>query len=93
MTRSAMVASTLGVEFVSYSNGLFWPPCRANFCISAAQLGTFLGNSWHRIAPGSGLSWVLATPDRVAWWHGDCAIAGGADGCRDHAQSRTEAIG
>jgi len=42
MTRSAMVASTLGVEFVSDSSVLFWPPCRTNFCLSATTISVFL---------------------------------------------------
>ena len=42
MTRSAMVASTLGVEFVSDSSVLFWPPCRTNFCLSATTISVLL---------------------------------------------------
>ena len=60
--------------------------CHANFCPSAARAGQSLGHSWHRRRQAPGLLWVIATPDRVAWWHGDCAIAVVADGYRNRAE-------
>jgi hypothetical protein len=48
--------------------------------------GQSLDDSWHRRCQAPGLLWVIATPDRVAWWHGDCAIAGVADGYRNRAE-------
>ena len=48
--------------------------------------GQSRGHSWHRRRQAPGLSWVIATPDRLAWWHGDCAIAGVADGYRNRAE-------
>jgi hypothetical protein len=48
--------------------------------------GQSLGHSWHRRRQAPGLLWVIATPDRVAWWHGDCAIAVVADGYRNRAE-------
>src|SRR6266850_2448859 len=97
-----MVASSLGVEFVSYNSILLWQPCRANFrpsavpisvllmsqflCFCRSGRGQSLGHSWHQSRQAPGLSWVLATPDRGAWWHGDCAIAGGTDGYQNRAE-------
>ena len=90
-----------GGEFVSYGSVLLWRPCRANFCPSAVPIsvllplrqGHFLAIPGIELRHAPGLSWVLAIPDRVASWHGDCAFAGGENGYQDRAESSTEALG
>jgi hypothetical protein len=52
------------------------------FRTSAALAGTATRQSLALKRQASGLSWVIAAPDRVALWHGDCALAGIESGYR-----------
>ncbi len=46
------------------------------FRTSAALAGTAARQFLALKRQASGLSWVIAAPDRVTLWHGDCALAG-----------------
>jgi len=88
MTRAAMIASSFGAEFVSYGSPAvpISSFCHANFCPSAVRAGAVTRPFLASQGQAPGLLWVIATPNRVAWWHGDCAIAGVADGYRNRAE-------
>lgn len=60
--------------------------CHANFCPSAARVGAVTRPFLASQGQAPGLLRVIATPNRVAWWHGDCAIEGVAEGYRNRAE-------